>query len=75
MPTDDLVNYLGGIANKSSVHAAFSGPSLAEGKMASFVVKAAPRPEGADRVEFDEKTMWRDKDARPGNEAFIADAI
>ncbi|MBV8458428.1 MAG: hypothetical protein JO122_17640 [Acetobacteraceae bacterium] len=39
--------------------------------MASFVVKAAPRPEGADRLEFDEKTMWRGKHIRPGDEVFI----
>ena len=39
--------------------------------MADFVVKAAPRPEGADRLEFDEKTMWRGKDIRAGDEVFI----
>jgi hypothetical protein len=39
--------------------------------MASFVVKAAPRPEGADWLKFDEKTMWRGKDVRAGDEVFI----
>jgi hypothetical protein len=39
--------------------------------MASFVVKAAPRPEDADRLEFDEKTMWRGKDIRAGDDVFI----
>ncbi len=39
--------------------------------MATFVVKAAPRPEGADRLEFDEKTMWRGKHICPGDEVFI----
>ena len=39
--------------------------------MASFVVKAAPRPEDAGRLEFDEKTMWRGKDVRAGDEVFI----
>lgn len=39
--------------------------------MASFVVKAAPRPEGADRLEFHEKTMWRGKDVCAGDEVFV----
>jgi hypothetical protein len=39
--------------------------------MASFVVKAAPRPEGTDWLRFDEKTMWRGKDVRAGDKAFI----
>jgi hypothetical protein len=39
--------------------------------MASFVVKAPPRPLDADRLEFDEKTMWRGKDVRAGDEVFI----
>ena len=39
--------------------------------MASFVVKAPPRPEEADRLMFDEKTMWRGKDVRAGDEVFI----
>ena len=39
--------------------------------MASFVVKAAPRPEGTDWLMFDEKTMWRGKDVRAGDEVFI----
>jgi hypothetical protein len=39
--------------------------------MASFVVKAAPRPEGVDRIEFDEKTMWRGKNICAGDEVFI----
>ena len=30
--------------------------------MASFVVKAAPQPEGAEQLAFDEKTMWRGRD-------------
>jgi hypothetical protein len=42
-----------------------------EAVMASFVVKAAPRPDGAERFEFDEKTMWRGKDVRAGDEVFI----
>jgi hypothetical protein len=39
--------------------------------MASFVVKAAPRPEGVERLTFDEKTMWRGKAIRAGDEVFI----
>ncbi len=39
--------------------------------MANFVVKAAPRPEGADWLEFDEKTMWRGKDVQAGDQVFI----
>lgn len=39
--------------------------------MASFVVKAAPRPVGADRLEFHEKTMWRGKEVRAGDELFM----
>ncbi len=39
--------------------------------MASFVVKAAPRPEDDLTLTFDEKTMWRGKDIRPGDEVFI----
>lgn len=39
--------------------------------MASFVVKAAPRPGDADRLKFDEKTMWRGKDVRAGDEVFL----
>ncbi len=39
--------------------------------MASFVVKAAPQPAGADWYRFDEKTMWRSKDVRAGDEVFI----
>jgi hypothetical protein len=39
--------------------------------MASFVVKAPPRPEGAERLEFDEKTMWRGKLIRAGDEVFL----
>ncbi len=39
--------------------------------MASFVVKAAPQPVGADWLKFDEKTMWRGKDVRAGDEVFI----
>ena len=39
--------------------------------MASFVVKSAPRPEGALRLAFDEKTMWRGKNVRPGDEVFL----
>jgi hypothetical protein len=42
-----------------------------EDEMASFVVKAPPRPEGADWLKFDEKTMWRGKDVRAGDEVFI----
>jgi hypothetical protein len=39
--------------------------------MASFVVKAPPRPEGTNWLKFDEKTMWRGKDVRAGDEVFI----
>ena len=39
--------------------------------MASFVVKAPPRPEGVDQLKFDEKTMWRGKVVRAGDEVFI----
>jgi hypothetical protein len=39
--------------------------------MASFVVKAAPQPDGAAWLKFDEKTMWRGKDVRAGDEVFI----
>jgi hypothetical protein len=39
--------------------------------MAGYVVKAPPRPEGADRLAFDEKTMWRGKDIRAGDEVFL----
>ena len=44
--------------------------------MASFVVKSAPRSEGADwlkfdELKFDEKTMWRGKDVRAGDAVFI----
>ena len=39
--------------------------------MASFVVKSAPRQDGADWLKFDEKTMWRGKGVRAGDEVFI----
>jgi hypothetical protein len=39
--------------------------------MASFVVKAAPWPENADWLTFDEKTMWRGKNIRAGDEVFL----
>jgi hypothetical protein len=39
--------------------------------VANFVVKAAPRPEGADRLQFDEKTMWRGNGVRAGDVVFI----
>ena len=39
--------------------------------MASFVVKAPPRPEGAERLDFDEKSMWRGKTIRAGDEVFL----
>jgi hypothetical protein len=42
-----------------------------EDDVASFIVKAAPRPESADQLEFDEKTMWRGKNIRTGDEVFI----
>lgn len=42
--------------------------------MASFVVKAAPRPEDADWLKFDEKTMWCGKDVRAGDDVFISAA-
>jgi hypothetical protein len=39
--------------------------------MATFVVKAPPRPEGAERLNFDEKSMWRGKTIRVGDDVFI----
>jgi hypothetical protein len=42
-----------------------------EHPMASFVVKAPPPPQGADALAFDEKTMWRGKQVRAGDEVFI----
>ncbi len=39
--------------------------------MASFVVKAAPRPADVDRLIFDEKTMWRGKEIQAGDEVFM----
>ncbi|HTW27316.1 MAG TPA: hypothetical protein VME92_09330 [Acetobacteraceae bacterium] len=39
--------------------------------MASFVLKAAPPPEGSDRLGFDEKTMWHGKDISAGDEVFL----
>ena len=39
--------------------------------MASFVVKAAPQPEAAGRLAFDEKSMWHGKNIRAGDEVFI----
>jgi len=42
-----------------------------EEEMASFVVKAPPRPQGAVELAFDEKTMWRGKQVRAGDEVFI----
>jgi hypothetical protein len=39
--------------------------------MASFVVKEPPRPEGGDSLAFHEKTMWRGKDIRAGDEVFV----
>ncbi len=42
--------------------------------MTSFVVKAAPPLEGSDRLVFDEKTMWRGKDIRAGDEVFVFSA-
>lgn len=39
--------------------------------MASFVVKAAPQPEAAAWFKFDEKTMWRGKEVRAGDEVFV----
>jgi hypothetical protein len=39
--------------------------------MASYVVKASPRPDDADPLTFDEKTMWRGKAIRAGDEVFI----
>ena len=39
--------------------------------MASFVVKAPPWPEGDGFLTFDEKTMWRGKDVRAGDDVFI----
>jgi hypothetical protein len=42
-----------------------------EDAMASFVVKAAPRPEGVDCLKFDEKTMWRGNQIGAGDDVFI----
>ena len=39
--------------------------------MANFAVKAAPQPHGADWLEFDEKTMWRGRHVRPGDQVFM----
>jgi len=39
--------------------------------MTSFVVKAAPQPQGAEQLDFDEKTMWRGKTIRVGDEVFL----
>ena len=39
--------------------------------MAYFAVKAAPQPQGAEWLEFDEKTMWRGKQVRPGDQVFM----
>ncbi|MGB8840548.1 MAG: hypothetical protein WCC64_05725 [Aliidongia sp.] len=39
--------------------------------MTSFVVKAPPQPKSGDRLAFDEKTMWRGKEIRAGDEVFI----
>lgn len=38
--------------------------------MKSYVIKAPPQPHG-DRLVFHEKSMWRGKDIRPGDEVFI----
>ncbi len=38
--------------------------------MASFVVKAAPRTD-AERLHFDEKTMWRGRIVGVGDEVFL----
>ncbi len=43
----------------------------AEDGMASFVVKAPPPPADADPLVFDEKSMWRGKTIRPGDEVFL----
>src|ERR1700752_4603623 len=42
--------------------------------MANFVVKSAPRPESPDLLEFNEKTMWRGKNVRPGDDVFLFSA-
>jgi hypothetical protein len=39
--------------------------------VAGFVVKAPPQPQDADRLTFDEKSMWRGKTIRPGDEVFV----
>ena len=39
--------------------------------MTSFAVKAAPRPDDLDVLTFDEKSMWRGKTIRPGDEVFL----
>lgn len=40
-------------------------------RMPSFVVKSTPQPDDAELLEFDEKTMWRGKTIRPGDEVFL----
>ena len=47
------------------------GRRVGEPGMASFVVKAAPRPVGAALLQFDEKTMWRGKHVRAGDVVFM----
>jgi hypothetical protein len=42
--------------------------------MASFVVKAPPQPEAAPTFTFNEKTMWRGKTIRPGDQVFMFSA-
>ena len=39
--------------------------------MASYVVKAPPRPEGGEQLTFDEKSMWRGKRIRAGDQVFL----
>jgi hypothetical protein len=39
--------------------------------MASFVLKAPPQPQAAPSFSFDEKTMWRGKAIRPGDQVFL----
>ena len=39
--------------------------------MPSYVVKAAPPAAGGAHLMFDEKTMWRGRDIRAGDEVFL----
>jgi len=46
-------------------------PATGPRETASFVVKTAPRPEDADPLTFDDKSMWRGKNIHAGDEVFM----